>query len=202
MIELTREDITTLDVDAIVNAANQRLLGGGGVDGAIHRAAGPRLREACEAFPEVRPGVRCPTGEARITPGFELPARYVIHAVGPVWSWGGRGHRHAGDRRSPSAGLAGSSGTSPAGAGEEAERLLRSCYRRSLELASAHGCASVAFPAISCGVYGYPVEAACEAALDEIGRLLAPGVAVDRVVLSCFDGAVHEAYARLLGRPT
>src|SRR5689334_19912618 len=90
-VEIVRADITTLDVDAIVNAANERMLGGGGVDGAIHHAAGPELRQACWQVPEVRPGVRCPTGESRITPGFQLPARYVIHTVGPVWRGGGNG---------------------------------------------------------------------------------------------------------------
>ena len=107
MIEIAEADITTLEVDAIVNAANETLLGGGGVDGAIHRAAGPELLAACRALPEVRPGVRCPTGEARITPGYRLPAMHVIHTVGPVWRGGGRG---------------------------EAERLA-SCYRESLRLA-------------------------------------------------------------------
>jgi O-acetyl-ADP-ribose deacetylase (regulator of RNase III) len=112
-----------------VNAANQKMLGGGGVDGAIHRAAGPALLAACRAVPEVRPGVRCPTGEARITPGFELPARYVIHTAGPVY--GGR----PGDAE-----------------------LLASAFRSSLELAVQHGLQSIAFPAISCGVYGYPID--------------------------------------------
>src|SRR5215216_1038813 len=125
-VEVVLGDITTLDVDAIVNAANERMLGGGGVDGAIHRAAGPELLAACLAIPEVRPGVRCPTGEARLTPGFLLPARFVIHAVGPVW----RGGRH-----------------------DEPE-LLAHCYRNALALARQQGVQSVAFPAISCGAYG------------------------------------------------
>jgi O-acetyl-ADP-ribose deacetylase (regulator of RNase III) len=131
-IEIIEGDITGLAVDAIVNAANETLLGGGGVDGAIHRAAGPRLLAACRELAQVRPDVRCPTGQARITPAFDLAARYVIHTVGPVWQGGTRG---------------------------EAE-LLASCYRESLRLAQAHGLHSVAFPAISCGVYGYPLEAA------------------------------------------
>ncbi|NNL24888.1 MAG: O-acetyl-ADP-ribose deacetylase, partial [Myxococcales bacterium] len=128
-MHLLQGDLTRETVDAIVNAANRGLLGGGGVDGAIHRAAGPALREACRAIPEVQPGVRCPTGEARITRGFELPARYVIHTVGPVY----RGHPN------------------------DAE-LLASAVRSSLETAVAHELRSISFPAISCGVYGYPVQ--------------------------------------------
>jgi len=126
-------DLTKADVDAIVNAAHERMLGGGGVDGAIHRAAGPELRAACEAIPETRPGVRCPTGEARITPGYRLTARHVIHTVGPVY-----------DRPETSA------------------PLLRAAYRSSLELANAHALRSIAFPAISCGVYGYPAGEAAQ----------------------------------------
>ena len=121
-------DITKVEVDAIVNAANERMLGGGGVDGAIHRAAGSRLKEACKRVPEVRPGVRCPTGEARITPGFRLPARHVIHTVGPVYR-----------------------------SAKVSAPLLESAYRSSLDLANEHGLRSIAFPAISCGVYGYPL---------------------------------------------
>ena len=128
-IQLLQGDLTRETVDAIVNAANRGLLGGGGVDGAIHRAAGPALLDACRAITEVEPGVRCPTGEARITRGFELPARYVIHTVGPVY----RGH--------PS----------------DAE-LLASAVRSSLAIAVAHELRSISFPAISCGVYGYPVQ--------------------------------------------
>jgi O-acetyl-ADP-ribose deacetylase (regulator of RNase III) len=130
-VEIRHGDLTRQAVDAIVNAANERMLGGGGVDGAIHRAAGPALLEACRAVPEVRPGVRCPTGEARITPGFELPARHVIHTAGPVY--GGRPR--------------------------DAE-LLASAFRSSLELAVDHALRSIAFPAISCGVYGYPIDEA------------------------------------------
>ena len=137
MIEVVHADITTLDVDAIVNAANERMLGGGGVDGAIHRAAGPELYEACVALPEVRPGVRCPTGESRITPGFNLPARHVIHTVGPIWRGGNHG---------------------------EAE-LLASCYRTSLALAHQHRVRTIALPAISCGVYGYHVADAAAIAV-------------------------------------
>jgi O-acetyl-ADP-ribose deacetylase (regulator of RNase III) len=135
-ITFDKGDITQAKVDAIVNAANQRLLGGGGVDGAIHRAAGRELLEACEAIPEVEPEVRCPTGEARITPGFELPADYVIHTVGPVYH----------------------------GKAEEAEKLAQA-HRSCLQVAVENGLRSVAFPAISCGVYGYPVEEAARIAL-------------------------------------
>jgi O-acetyl-ADP-ribose deacetylase (regulator of RNase III) len=144
MIRIVQGDITTLEVDAIVNAANQRMLGGGGVDGAIHRAAGPALYEACLQVPEVRPGVRCPTGEARITPGFNLPAKFVVHTVGPVY----RDGRH----------------------GEP--ELLAACYRNSLALAAANHCRSIAFPCISTGVYGYPIEDATRIAICEVRRFL------------------------------
>lgn len=160
-----QDDITTLDVDAIVNAANETLLGGGGVDGAIHRAAGPDLLAACRALPEVRPNVRCPTGEARITKGFRLPARFVIHTVGPVWHDGSHGE--------------------PA--------LLAACYRNSLSLAVNKGLQSIAFPAISCGVYGYPPDKAAEIAVrtlhDTMKALLAP----PRVVLCAFGDTVTAA---------
>ena len=155
-IEVVKDDITRLAVDAIVNAANELMLGGGGVDGAIHRAAGPELRSACMAISEVRRGVRCPTGEARITPGFRLPARYVIHTVGPVW--------HGGEEGEP--------------------ELLASCYRTSLELAHQHDVQSIAFPAISCGVYGYPLDLAAEIAVREVRAF--PG----QVILVGYDEAV------------
>jgi len=138
--ELVETDITLLAVDAIVNAANESLLGGGGVDGAIHRRAGPALLAACRALPEVAPGVRCPTGEARITPGFALPARFVIHTVGPVW--------HGGSRDEPG--------------------QLAACYRNVLKLAEAQGLAAIAFPAISAGVYGYPADAAARIAVSTL----------------------------------
>ena len=144
MIKIVQGDITTLEVDAIVNAANQRMLGGGGVDGAIHRAAGPALYEACLKAPEVRPGVRCPTGEARITPGFDLPAKFVIHTVGPVYRDGLHGEPD----------------------------LLAACYRNSLALAAANHCRSIAFPCISTGVYGYPVEDATKIAVKEVQAAL------------------------------
>jgi O-acetyl-ADP-ribose deacetylase (regulator of RNase III) len=143
-LRVVQGNIVTLNVDAIVNAANEGLLGGGGVDGAIHRAAGPELLAACRRIPEVRPGVRCPTGEVRITPGFNLPARFVIHAVGPVW--------HGGDRK-------------------EAE-LLAACYRGALLIAKEHELTSLAFPAISTGVYGYPIEGAARIAVVETRRFL------------------------------
>ena len=166
MIEIRRADITTLRVDAIVNAANESLLGGGGVDGAIHRAAGPRLLAACRAIPEVRPGVSCPTGEARITEGFDLPARFVIHTVGPVW--------HGGDSDEPS--------------------LLASCHRNALALAREHGIDSVAFPAISCGIYGYPRDAAAAIALGVLAEESALTGTPHRIVLCAFDAAMADAW--------
>ena len=171
MIDVVHADITTLDVDAVVNAANERMLGGGGVDGAIHRAAGPALLEACRAVPEVRPGVRCPTGEARITPGFDLPARDVIHTVGPVWRGGAAG---------------------------EAD-LLASAYRDSLALASRHDLDSVAFPAISTGVYGYPADAAAQVAVETVRAWQAEHDRAARVLLVGFDAGGAETLRRALG---
>ena len=144
MIKIIQGDITTLAVDAIVNAANQKMLGGGGVDGAIHRAAGVELYEACLKVPEVRPGIRCPTGEARITPGFKLPAKYVIHTAGPVYYDGQHGE--------PS--------------------KLAACYRNSLALAAENSCQSIAFPCISTGVYGYPIVDAARIAVREVEAFL------------------------------
>ena len=168
-IEIIEADITTLQVDAIVNAANETLLGGGGVDGAIHRAAGPALLAACRALPQVRPNVRCPTGEARITPGFDLPAQYVIHTVGPVWYGGERGEAY----------------------------LLAGCYRAALALAAEHSVHSIAFPAISCGVFGYPVEQAVAIALGEARAWLKP--LQERVLFCCFGSAMVAAYRRAAG---
>ena len=165
-LDVVRGDITKLEVDAIVNAANTGLLGGGGVDGAIHRAAGPDLLAACRALPEVRPGVRCPTGEARITPGFRLKARYVIHAVGPVWN-GGEFHE---------------------------PELLASCYRSSLILARDHGLRSIAFPAISCGIYGYPLDLAAMIAVREVRGFLTSAATPTEVMLVAFG---HEVYSAL-----
>lgn len=169
MMKVVQGDITKLAVDAIVNAANEGMLGGGGVDGAIHRAAGKRLLEACLKVPEVRPGVRCPTGEARVTEGFDLPAKYVIHTAGPVWRGGGRG---------------------------EAEKLA-SCYRNSLALAAEKGCRSVAFPCISTGVYGYPVAAAAEIAA-AVAREFSGRAEMD-IVFCCFSEGDRRVYERLLG---
>ena len=163
-ISLLDTDITKLAVDAIVNAANSTLLGGGGVDGAIHRAAGPELVDECRTLGG------CPTGEARITKGYRLPAKFVIHTVGPVW--------HGGDRG-------------------EAE-LLASCYRSSLALAVENGVTSIAFPAISCGIYGYPNDAAARIAIREIGAFLERELSIEKVVLACI-GPTHAAYARVMG---
>lgn len=165
-IRIVRTDITKLEVDAIVNAANETLLGGGGVDGAIHRAAGPLLLDACRKIPEVRPGVRCPTGEARITPGFDLPAKHVIHTVGPVWHGGTANERE----------------------------LLTSCYRQSLELAAASGITTIAFPAISCGVYGFPADQAAKLAV-AVARNRAGSIAVSLVA---FDDKIEAALAAAL----
>jgi O-acetyl-ADP-ribose deacetylase len=157
-------DITAEAVDAVVNAANSSLLGGGGVDGAIHRAAGRQLLEACRALGG------CPTGEAKATPGYGLPARWVIHTVGPVWRGGGAG---------------------------EAD-LLASCYRRSLEVADELGARSVAFPAISTGIYGYPADAAARVAVDAI-RSASPSTSVELVRLVAFDDRTLALYEELLG---
>ena len=158
--EALRADITTLAVDAIVNAANSSLLGGGGVDGAIHRAAGPELLEECRRIGG------CPTGEARITRGYRLPAKYVIHAVGPVWRGGAHGE----------------------------PELLASCYRNSLRLADEHDIRSIAFPAISCGIYGYPIDQAAEIAVRECMN----ANSLERIILVCFGSDVFDAVERSL----
>ncbi len=159
-LKIITADITTLRLDAIVNAANPSLLGGGGVDGAIHRAAGPALLKACRSFSESSPGVRCPTGEARITPGFALPARHVIHTVGPVWH---------------------------GGTADEA-RLLASCYRNTVRLLREHRLHSVAFPAISCGIYGYPAESAAEVAATTLCAELAGDDSIEVILCGFSDG--------------
>ncbi|MGB8634601.1 MAG: O-acetyl-ADP-ribose deacetylase [Rhodanobacteraceae bacterium] len=164
-IEILETDITQLQVDAIVNAAQPSLLGGGGVDGAIHAAAGPELLAACLKLPESEPGVRCPTGQVRITPGFELPALHVIHTVGPVWHGGTHG---------------------------EAE-LLASCYRNALRLAAARHLDSIAFPAISCGVYGYPLAAAARIAVDTIRLHASEQRLPERIVLCAHGAGVSRA---------
>lgn len=171
-LEVMVGDITRCRVDAIVNAANEALLGGGGVDGAIHAAAGGELLRACRALPELVPGVRCPTGQATITPGFRLPARFIIHTVGPVW----RGGQHA-----------------------EAEQLA-SCYRSSVALAAGHGLTSLAFPAISTGVFGYPVEAACEVAVSTLVAALQEHPSIRRVSLVAFGEAAARAARAALAR--
>lgn len=169
-IEVIHGDITRLAVDAIVNAANEALAGGGGVDGAIHRAAGPGLAAECRGIPFVRPYVRCPTGEARLTGGHDLPARYVIHTVGPVWHGGRDG---------------------------EAD-LLASCYWQSLQLAEAHGIESIAFPAISCGVFGYPPEQAARVAVTAVHDWVSQHASPQRVVLCCFDERMGLHYRNAL----
>ena len=168
-IKIMVTDITTLAVDAIVNAANQSLCGGGGVDGAIHRGAGPELLALCRTLGG------CQTGLAKITPGFNLPAKQVIHTVGPVW--------YGGDKNEAG--------------------LLASCYRESFALAVANGCQTIAFPAISCGAYRFPVKKACSIAVEQAQLFLAEKNGEDNtegsVIFACFDAKMAEVYQRLLG---
>jgi O-acetyl-ADP-ribose deacetylase len=163
-IALVQGDITQQEVDAIVNAANTSLLGGGGVDGAIHRAAGPELLEECRTLHG------CPTGDAKITRGYRLPAKWVIHAVGPIW----RGGKDLEDE------------------------LLANCYRRALEIAIENGARSVAFPAISTGVYAFPLARATHIAVREVRAFLESNSTLDRVVFVCFDRRTYDGYERVL----
>ena len=162
--EMIRNDITKMNVDAIVNAANRSLLGGGGVDGAIHRAAGPELLAECRTL------YGCETGKAKITKGYRLPARYVIHTPGPVWHGGGYGE----------------------------EKLLASCYRSCLELASENGCKTVDFPSISTGVYHFPLEKAASIAVGTIAEYLNAHPEIERVRMVCFDARTESCYADAL----
>lgn len=166
-IKAIAADITTLALDAVVNAANSSLLGGGGVDGAIHRAAGPQLLEECRTLHG------CSVGDAKLTPGFRLPARYVIHTVGPIWSGGEQGEPKA----------------------------LASCYRRCLDIAAARSLHSIAFPCISTGVYGYPKEAAAEIAVGTVREFAAHPSSITSIVFVCFSELDLSLYSRLLGRP-
>lgn len=165
-INVVEGDITKQNVDAIVNAANTSLLGGGGVDGAIHRAAGPELLAECRALHG------CPTGDAKLTRGYRLPAKWVIHTVGPVWR----------------------------GGQDLEDELLANCYRRSLEVAVQNRVRSIAFPAISTGVYGFPLERATRIAVREVRAFLAVNNTVEKIVFVCFDRRTHECYQRVLNQ--
>ncbi|MEL4304811.1 O-acetyl-ADP-ribose deacetylase [Methanococcoides sp. LMO-2] len=163
-VVVVKGDIVELDVDAIVNAANNSLLGGGGVDGAIHTAAGPELLEECRSLKG------CPTGEAKITSGYRLPAKYVIHTVGPIWRGGTSGE----------------------------DEMLARCYRNSLKLAVRNGVSSIAFPSISTGAYGFPVNRAAGIAVDEILDFLEKNSSIEKVLLVCFNERAFESYSSAL----
>ena len=163
-IDIVRGDITALDVDAIVNAANTTLLGGGGVDGAIHRAAGRKLLAECRTLGSCQPG------EAKITRGYDLPARFVIHTVGPFWTGGKRGE----------------------------PQILANCYRNSLQLAVENGIKTIAFPAISCGAYGYPISEATQIAVETTREFLATNDEIDKVIFVLWSEDIYDAYRRLL----
>jgi O-acetyl-ADP-ribose deacetylase (regulator of RNase III) len=164
LIRTQQTDITTLAVDAIVNAANSSLLGGGGVDGAIHRAAGPELVHECRLLGG------CKVGEAKLTKGYRLPAKFIVHTVGPVWRGGGNGE----------------------------PELLASCYRRSLSIADGQSVASIAFPSISTGIYGYPIELAAQVAVDTVASSISQLVNIREVVFCCFSATDLDVYQRLL----
>jgi O-acetyl-ADP-ribose deacetylase len=164
-VALLEGDITKIQVDAMVNAANTSLLGGGGVDGAIHRAAGPELLAECRTLGG------CPTGEAKITAGYRLPAKYVIHTAGPIWGGGDQGE----------------------------PELLARCYRNSLALATKHQVRKIAFPAISCGIYGYPIQDACQIAVRETTAYLETNELPESVIFVCFGREIYDAYRRELG---
>ncbi len=165
-IKIIKGDITKLQVDAVVNAANSSLLGGGGVDGAIHRAAGPELIQECRLLGG------CKTGQAKITRGYNLPAKWVIHTVGPIWKGGRNGE----------------------------PELLASCYRCSFQLAVKRGIKTIAFPAISCGIYGYPIKDASQVAITETINFLRDNISIEKVLFICFSEEIYQAYKKIMAQ--